>query len=636
MEFRVALLRVLIIGLWAIPTAQSQDQQQQEDFCPLECGQRGVCVLGEADFLDHPTESPEAGGGGDTLLSFHQETSRGGFHCECESGWTGLQCNVEFQSCLVDHKCYHGGDCVEGLVDKYGNDQHWCDCQHAVDADGTAHVGKYCEHPAANYCDEEGAFCIEGQCNPNYPNSNDQSSVNSLEDDIGVAGQPMCLCNQGHVGEHCQYVKGSVPKCSLDCQNGGHCVLGELPVDASTSISGAYHLGDAMRENRDDMQHCLCPDGYDGELCQRRKETCGEGQCLWGAQCIEKIGTDGSPHYHCDCATSEKDVAGQFCQYEKTTHCGISDFNNKNLFCTNGGTCKPNIYEGCDCNSGYSGFSCQYQTHEIIDSSTPSSGASSTTTLSSPSSASSQPAATSSSQSAAVETTAPNTSIQSTNNGDVTNICTNEEDWGPGKPLSFCVHGGQCKAQVSAEESHPGCSCGDSWAGPHCEIHVALESEEMATPTSTSTASTPATTTTTTSSSEGESTTIAKEGFLLSIGLVLLVAIVLSCLSVYLKRQKKQRAMVEGAQFGNNDDDSYRDEPNIAPHRDSNADPFPRRLYSSSSDPFASLGASSAMPESSDLTRSATRVPTSSPIVANRLPNDGGGGDGYMTPVEIC
>ena len=599
--------------------ATVQAQEQQQESCPLNCGRYGVCVPGVADFLDHPIEPPQGSGDAKPLLSFHQETSRGGFHCQCESGWTGIECNVEFQSCSGEHKCYHGGECVDGLKDVYGNDQHWCDCHNAVDENGNAFVGKYCEHPAVNYCDDNDnndgaaqgkAFCIEGTCN-----------VDAIG---GEGGQPMCSCNEGFGGEHCQYAKGTVPECSLECQNGGHCVLGELPDTTTTNVdlANVYHFGGApvVAENKQDQQHCLCRDGYDGELCQRKIESCGEGQCLWGAQCIEKIGTDGSPHYHCDCASAEADVAGQYCQYEKTALCGVSEFDGKNMFCTNGGTCKPdNIYEGCGCLEGFSGFECQYQTHALLSSA----GSSSTTTMASSSSSSS---------SLPVGTT---TSTSSAPNKEGTSICTREEDWGPGRPLSFCLHQGECKAEVTAEDPHAGCDCTNTWRGPHCEIHVALEDE----------ATSPAVSTATTSSSSSEanasnntgedsSNVVVVEVFLISIVLVALVILGLTCGSMYFRCQQNQCDVAENAQFAiqNHDGESYQDEPNQSPHRDSVKDAFPRRLHSSpSSDPFVSVIESRA----GDSTRQASRASQPSPISSLPPPQDEDC-DSVMTPVEIC
>ena len=595
-----------------------QAQEQQQESCPLDCGRHGICTLGVADFLDHPTEPQSSGDGAKPLLAIHQETSRGGFHCQCESGWTSIECNVEFQSCSGEHKCYNGGECVDGLKDVYGNDQHWCDCQNAVDENGNAFVGKYCEHPAANYCDnntnsgaaQEGkAFCIEGTCNV---------------DAVDAVGQPMCSCNEGFGGEHCQYAKGTVPECTLDCQNGGHCLLGELPDTSTTNVdlANAYHFG-GMVDNKQDQQHCLCREGYDGELCQRKIESCGEGQCLWGAQCIEKVGTDGSPHYHCDCATAEVDVAGQYCQYEKTALCGVSEFDGKNMFCTNGGTCKPdNIYEGCDCPEGFSGFECQYQTHALLSSA----GSSSTTTI----------ASSSSSSSSSLAETGTASSTSSVPNKEGTSICTREEDWGPGKPLSFCLHQGECKAEVTAEDPHAGCDCTTTWRGPHCEIHVALEDEATSPVVNTATSSVSSNVANTSNNNTGEdsSNMVVVEVFLISIALVAFVAIGLTCGRMCFRRQQNQRDMVESAQFTiqNHNGESYRDEPSLSPSRDSVKDPFPRRFHSSSSsDPFVAVMES----RGGDSTRQVSRASQPRPISSLPPPQDEDC-DSVMTPVEIC
>ena len=66
-------------------------------------------------------------------------------------------------------------------------------------------------------------------------------------------GQPMCICNEGFGGEHCQYTKGTVPECTLGCQNGGHCVLGEIPdtttnndnKNSNVDMANVYHFGAA-------------------------------------------------------------------------------------------------------------------------------------------------------------------------------------------------------------------------------------------------------------------------------------------------------------------------------------------------------------------------------------------------------
>lgn len=69
----------------------------------------------------------------------------------------------------------------------------------------------------------------------------------------------------------------------------------------------------------------------------------------------------------CDVAFTETNLfAGPSCEYNATSVCatpngdGIEGFH----FCTNGGTCKENYLEGCDCPPAWHGFRCQFATGE--------------------------------------------------------------------------------------------------------------------------------------------------------------------------------------------------------------------------------------------------------------------------------
>ena len=98
-----------------------------------------------------------------------------GTHCKCPGFFTGLKCEVRYEACGDgEHICYHGGTCESGLVDEFGNNQYYCNCDAAVDVTGTKHVGKYCEHPivSATACttQNQNEFCFNGGvCNPQYP-----------------------------------------------------------------------------------------------------------------------------------------------------------------------------------------------------------------------------------------------------------------------------------------------------------------------------------------------------------------------------------------------------------------------------------------------------------------------------------
>jgi hypothetical protein len=44
----------------------------------------------------------------------------------------------------------------------------------------------------------------------------------------------------------------------------------------------------------------------------------------------------------------------------------------------------------------------------------------------------------------------------------------------PGQPFYFCVNGGSCNGLVIGDEPDPGCTCPENFAGPDCEVYVAI------------------------------------------------------------------------------------------------------------------------------------------------------------------
>lgn len=98
------------------------------------------------------------------------------------------------------------------------------------------------------------------------------------------------------------------------------------------------------------MEHCICPTGYAGILCEHVINVCpgGEHVCFFhGSDCI----ADEGDTYTCDCATSEENgvaTAGEFCQHEATAVCDVSG----EQFCVNNGTCSGS---SCICQEPYRG-----------------------------------------------------------------------------------------------------------------------------------------------------------------------------------------------------------------------------------------------------------------------------------------
>ena len=113
---------------------------QQEQACTLTCNNRGTCVTNAADFTDHPLD--EYG----NPLEFHNVTEISGNSCECNVGFTGVNCDVTSDFCDDGiHPCYHGGKCVMGKVESSVVVVHVCDCSTAVDY-GIAYIGAHCEN----------------------------------------------------------------------------------------------------------------------------------------------------------------------------------------------------------------------------------------------------------------------------------------------------------------------------------------------------------------------------------------------------------------------------------------------------------------------------------------------------------
>ena len=304
------------------------------EVCPLDCFYDATCTRGRSDFSQHPTKNGNA-------LDFHIDTDQQGWHCDCPFGRTGLRCGRKYEMCNDgEHVCYHGGQCLEGLKDIYGNTQLYCDCDNAIDENGVNYVGKYCEIATTHHCDETGdAFCVNaGFCKENY-----QLSLDSP-----------CQCGTDYEGPHCEFDKGSVPPCSLECENGGTCKLG-IRKDVPGEDAFLYNLW----KNHSNYQYCECPKGTFGERCEVKSSRCGEHHCFHGGECTQTRQPDGDYLSHCDCSragTRETTFVGQFCQYESKMFCDESLLADGQDFCLNGGSCTDlGSQRGCECPKGFHG-----------------------------------------------------------------------------------------------------------------------------------------------------------------------------------------------------------------------------------------------------------------------------------------
>jgi EGF-like domain len=150
-----------------------------------------------------------------------------------------------------------------------------------------------------------------------------------------------CDCPDGYAGPHCEFAANSVPAtCRLGCRNGGTCKIG------SPSWQHYYRTtGGGGWTNPLDLEHCKCPDGYTGLLCEIKGTPCGDNYCHHGGTCRRIQQSNNSTQFSCDCTTAvnskgEVAYAGTFCEQEATTFCSANQDQNGNHFCVNGGTCQ--------------------------------------------------------------------------------------------------------------------------------------------------------------------------------------------------------------------------------------------------------------------------------------------------------
>jgi hypothetical protein len=272
-------------------------------------------------------------------------------YCKCHAGYDGKLCDKKKTPCGDDH-CFHGGTCLEREVD--GQLVHHCDCATA-NIGGDSYAGRLCQYKAEEYCTKDEGFngqlfCVNGgECNEDDPYQG-------------------CQCNPGFAGFACEFVmsdfaslnnetvsdteKGitvvdydaDVDPCDLECKGGGTCRNGvkELGFLSDVAVITA-HLNQTHTE---DFQHCVCPVGFVGLLCEHKIELCPDGEhlCLHGASC-----TTNGDESSCDCSSTDSDLAdvfaGAHCEHPATQVCTIGEPGPAKplSFCVNFGTCMKNV-----------------------------------------------------------------------------------------------------------------------------------------------------------------------------------------------------------------------------------------------------------------------------------------------------
>jgi len=370
--------------------------------CTMDCENNGICQFGMLpDYLEgemYDMNRPRKEDNAQDAL-FYQ-------HCRCQEGFYGMNCEHKHETCgdkdksgrdAVGHYCHHGSTCVDisKLEDvslaSMGGQKFTCDCS-AGNAmfENVAFAGEYCETQSTSICsrgDELNGhqFCANyGTC---------------VEEKNGIYS---CECPKGYKGDHCEYSPDqSIPmpsdeKCTKTvCENGGVCRFGRKNHGSAISkimakSSGRNALGFLMgsSSSNENYEHCVCPPGFVGTLCEHEAEVCPNGihVCFHGSRCLKKTDEDldDEDEYKCSCNNDDDEydddddddnlrhrklennnlesrklqnanLEGKYCQIEINAIC------EDDRSCMNGGKCNSD-FNRCQCKSGFRGSFCEYGT----------------------------------------------------------------------------------------------------------------------------------------------------------------------------------------------------------------------------------------------------------------------------------
>uniref|UniRef100_A0A0K0FAF1 Probable cubilin (inferred by orthology to a C. elegans protein) n=1 Tax=Strongyloides venezuelensis TaxID=75913 RepID=A0A0K0FAF1_STRVS len=286
-----------------------------------------------------------------------------GYHCLCSDTWTGVNCEVDVNECIIyegtSRGCQNGGKCVNK------ENGFYCECKES-------YHGELCQTKKSS-CDNSKEICGEhGHCIPlnepkipngpeyiclcpyGYKNHNDTN--NPYCEDIDE-----CQNNPCYPGATCVNLPGSF-KCT-NCPKGTQ-GNGMVCLDVDECLD--ERLNDCSKNpqvkciNTYGSYKCdECPAGYsgDGFTCKKISK-CDENPCPINSTCTEV--TEAKDGYICTC-TNGKSFDKGF-----TTTCDEIYFGNKcfDETCENGGTCYSNGWysTSCICPFGYGGSRCQYTT----------------------------------------------------------------------------------------------------------------------------------------------------------------------------------------------------------------------------------------------------------------------------------
>ncbi|KAL3763602.1 hypothetical protein ACHAW5_009603 [Stephanodiscus triporus] len=155
--------------------------------CPqvpsLHCKNGSTCTPGIASF-------------GEQHDHLDLQTHDSGYHCKCENGFIGHECEVLVEECSGNANapmCYNGAKCKSS--------GGTCDCK-ALNQDSgatdTKFEGNMCQYESTSFC----AVSLVGNHAPDYQFCTNHGECVRLVS--GGEPHPGCVCKDGWLGNHCE------------------------------------------------------------------------------------------------------------------------------------------------------------------------------------------------------------------------------------------------------------------------------------------------------------------------------------------------------------------------------------------------------------------------------------------------
>jgi hypothetical protein len=402
------------------PYCEYEVDELQTDACDLECQNGGTCIVDSTHSIDTSVHSQFESYDNSTV---HQR-------CDCPEGYGGPLCEMEALPC-GDMECYHGGTCVQRIVDD--TLLYNCNCSSSSNNE-LSYAGLYCEYPATSYCTKNVGlnghlFCVNNGTCRSDPYTG-------------------CDCPQGYTGFSCEFHETSDTEAKGrnfgDNSNGNNEVNAltnndnDGNVQSTPSMEGITDMsGESfLHNNTNGQQSNQSMEGItemSSETFSRNNTNAYQDDTVLNFQTVSPTKQPEGGVYAC----SLKCQNGGTCRYGVKSLGVASDLASTTPYLN---STYSNEFEHCVCRDGFLGLYCEHEVQVCGDGKLICLHGGECVLNGEVHSCDCQNAYINGS-------TASGSSCQHS----ATEICT-EKGRAPGHALSFCVNGGSCLKIVSQGE----------------------------------------------------------------------------------------------------------------------------------------------------------------------------------------